>query len=79
MEDSQIIELYLNRDESAISHTADKYGSMLRSASKRITGDAEEAEDIAQEVFLRLYTYDGAFDSDVDTMCQSVASWISWK
>lgn len=27
MEDEQIVELYLNRDESAVHHTAEKYDS----------------------------------------------------
>ena len=55
MEDSKIIDLYLNRDESAISHTADKYGSMLRSVSKRITGDAEEAEECVNDTYLEVW------------------------
>lgn len=29
LEDSQIVALYLSRSESAISHTADKYGPRL--------------------------------------------------
>ena len=55
MEDSKIIDFYLNRDESAISHTADKYGSMLRSVSKRITGDAEEAEECVNDTYLEAW------------------------
>ncbi|MCR5738856.1 MAG: RNA polymerase subunit sigma-70, partial [Lachnospiraceae bacterium] len=55
MEDSKIIDLYLNRDESAISHTADKYGSMLGSVSKRITGDAEEAEECVNDTYLEAW------------------------
>ena len=31
MEDEKIIELYWNRDEAAISQTAQKYGGMVRS------------------------------------------------
>ena len=30
MDDAQIVELYLSRDESAISETAAKYGQRLR-------------------------------------------------
>ena len=36
MEDEQIVELYLDRDESAVQHTADKYGRRLRALAMRV-------------------------------------------
>ena len=36
MDDSEIVDLYLSRDESAISHTAFKYGSRLKRIAFRI-------------------------------------------
>ena len=53
----------------------DRYVGMYRSSVTRaalcILRDAEEAEDIAQEVFLRLYTYTGCFDGD-----EHVRAWL---
>lgn len=40
------------------------YRSNVTRAALFILHDADEAEDIAQEVFLRLYTYNGRFDND---------------
>ena len=53
----------------------DRYVGMYRSSVTRaalcILRDAEEAEDIAQEVFLRLYTYEGSFAGD-----EHVKAWL---
>jgi len=49
MEDEKIVDLFLDRDESAISHVAEKYGSRLCTISYRITQDhatAEECENL---------------------------------
>ena len=40
------------------------YRSSVTRAALFILHDADEAEDIAQDVFLRLYTYTGSFESD---------------
>lgn len=39
VDDDEIVELFLKKDESAIIHTAEKYGCRLRSISQRITAD----------------------------------------
>ena len=53
----------------------DRYVGMYRSSVTRaalcILRDADEAEDIAQDVFLRLYTYTGCFDGD-----EHVRAWL---
>ena len=43
MEDNQIIDLYLQRDESAIIHTANQYGKRLRNISMGIVAELETA------------------------------------
>lgn len=47
------------------------YRSSVTRASLCILRDADEAEDIAQDVFLRLYTYTGCFDGD-----EHVRAWL---
>ena len=56
MDDQKIVELYLNRDESAIRHTADKYGSRLRSLSLRIVEDPETAEECENDTYMQAWS-----------------------
>ena len=51
MEDEQIVKLYLARDETAISHTADKYGARLRALSRGITADEQTAEECENDTY----------------------------
>ena len=55
MDDAQIVELYLSRDESAISETAAKYGQRLRLIAERILGDAPAAEECENETYLKAW------------------------
>lgn len=55
MEDQKIVQLYLNRDESAIRETADKYGSRLRTVSYRITGDRETSEECENDTYMETW------------------------
>ena len=52
MDDSKIVELYLSRDESAVSHTAGKYGSKLRTIANRILDDPASAEECENDTYL---------------------------
>jgi RNA polymerase sigma-70 factor (ECF subfamily) len=52
MDDDKIINLYLNRDESAISHTREKYGKKLFAVSFRITVDRQTAEECENDTYL---------------------------
>ncbi len=52
MEDREIVELYLKRDESAINRTVEKYGRALRSAALRILGDENAAEECENDTYL---------------------------
>lgn len=55
MEDDKIVQLYLNRDESSIRQTAEKYGSRLRAISFGITGDKETSEECENDTYLEAW------------------------
>ena len=55
MEDTQIIDLYLQRDESAISQTNKKYGTRLRNLSKGIVQNSETAEECENDTYLQAW------------------------
>ena len=43
MDDTQIIELYFNRDEAAISETATKYGALCHSIALNVLSNNADA------------------------------------
>ena len=51
MDDDQIVELYLCRNEEAILRTAEKYGAKLRSIAFRILNDRETAEECENDAY----------------------------
>ncbi len=55
MEDEKIVDLFLDRDESAISHVAEKYGSRLCTISYRITQDHATAEECENDTYLEAW------------------------
>ncbi len=55
MEDQEIVELYLKRDESAISATAEKYGARLRGIAARIVRDKAGAEECENDTYLEAW------------------------
>lgn len=52
LEDAEIVELYLRRDETAIERTAGKYGTRLRALAQSITGDPQTAEECENDAYL---------------------------
>ena len=52
MLDSQIVELYWQRDESAISQTDTKYGGLCRSISNNILRSYDESEECVNDSYL---------------------------
>lgn len=52
MDDAGILELYFNRDESAIQKTDEKYGSKLRGISQNITGNLDDTEECCNDTYL---------------------------
>ena len=55
MEDEAIVKLYLQREESAISHTADKYGSKLMSLARHITENDQTAEECVNDTYFQTW------------------------
>ncbi len=55
LEDKRIVELYLRRDESAISQTAKKYGSRLRSLAYGIVEDIQTAEECENDTYMEVW------------------------
>ena len=52
MEDEKIIELYFERNESAISETAEKYGNYLYKIAFNILSDNEDSEESVNETYM---------------------------
>lgn len=55
MDDVSIINLYWERDESAISATDDKYGDYCASIARNILDDAQEAEECVNDTYLHAW------------------------
>ena len=55
LDDESIVELYLKRDESAITETADKYGNRLTYLSKHITGDDFTADECVNDTYIQTW------------------------
>ena len=55
MEDAQIIELYWQRDQTAIEETAGKYGPFLRDVSWNILCSDPDAEECVNDTYLRTW------------------------
>lgn len=55
MNDEQIVEMYLQRNEAAIGHTQDKYGVRLRAISRGITADQCAAEEVENDTYLKAW------------------------
>ncbi len=53
MNDSQIVDLYLSRDESAIDETSQKYGKGLRNIAQNILGDIETSKECENDAYLK--------------------------
>ena len=55
MDDDQIVELFWNRDESAIEQTAVKYGSYCHSIAMNVLSNHEDAEECVNDTWLRVW------------------------
>jgi len=55
MEDAAIVDLYLKRQEEAITHTAEKYGTRLKTISLGIVQDTETAEECENDTYLQAW------------------------
>ena len=52
MEDAGILDLYFDRDETAIQKTDEKYGGKLRGISRNITENPADAEECCNDTYL---------------------------
>lgn len=55
MDDEKIVHMYFDRDEQAISATADKYGNYCTSIAKNILGNHEDAEECVNDTYLNTW------------------------
>ena len=55
MEDAEIIQLYWDRNEQAISITANKYGSYCGRIAQNILGNQEDAEECVNDTYLKAW------------------------
>ena len=55
MEDSKIIELYWQRSEDAIQHTADKYGGYCKAISVNILQNQQDADECVSDTYLHAW------------------------
>ena len=55
MEDAQIIELYVQRDEAAIAETKAKYGAYCQSIARNILSVDADAEECVNDAFLQAW------------------------
>jgi RNA polymerase sigma-70 factor (ECF subfamily) len=52
MDDIKIVQLYWNRDQTAITETATKYGNYCTSIAKNILGNEEDAEECVNDTYV---------------------------
>jgi RNA polymerase sigma-70 factor (ECF subfamily) len=71
-DDPELIARLRRRDPSAMTDVYDRYGKLAYSIAYRITRHPETAEDLVQEVFLRLWNRVRDFNSDRG----SLAMWV---
>jgi RNA polymerase sigma-70 factor (ECF subfamily) len=71
MDDTEIIDLYLNRSERAIEASADKYGRYLHRTIFTILKDDEDSEEILND------TYMGAWNAIPPTIPKSLKYFLS--
>lgn len=55
MDDNKIVELYLDRNETAIDETRDKYGSRLRAISYNIVNDIHTTEECENDTYIQAW------------------------
>ena len=55
MNDQNIIELFFARDEAAIRHTQDKYGTQLFTTASNILRNDQDAEESVSDTYLRAW------------------------
>ena len=62
LDDSAVVTAFLNGEERAFQELVDRYQTRLLNFVYRTIGDREKAEDLVQEVFIRVYRHLHRFD-----------------
>ena len=55
MEDSEIIKLYFDRDEAAVTETAEKYGSYCYTIAFNVLGNEEDSKETVNDTYLEAW------------------------
>lgn len=55
MEDTEIVDLFIKRDETAIKETSNKYGKKLKSISYHLTGSIESSEECENDTYMKAW------------------------
>ena len=56
MDDTKIVDLYLQRNETAINETSDRYGNRLRSLAYGIVEDLQTAEECENDTYMEAWS-----------------------
>lgn len=59
--DADLVERHLAGDLRAFDEVYDRFGRMVYNLALRLAGNREEAADLTQEIFLRIYRHLGGF------------------
>jgi len=70
--DAALLERIVQRDQSALAALYDRYSRLVFSLLVRIVGDRADAEDLLQEVFVRVWDRADAYDKALGTP----AAWL---
>lgn len=59
--DVELVERHRGGDDAAFSEVYERFGEMVYNVALRLSGHREEASDLTQEIFLRIYRHLGGF------------------
>src|SRR4026207_1968181 len=81
MDDSGVVSAFLGGEERAFSELVDRYQTRLLNFIYRTSGGREKAEDLVQEVFVRVYRHLHRFDRSkkFSTWAYTIASNLGKK
>ncbi len=61
-EDDELLVLVRDRDQAAFAMLYERYADLVYSVALRVLADPAAAQDVAQDVFIRLWNNPGSFD-----------------
>ena len=71
--EAELLQRIRRGNEGAMAELYDRFSAVVFSAALRVLGEASQAEDVLQEVFLQLWRNPSAFDSNRG----SLAAWLA--